>query len=57
MKFDRLEFKKEDNSTTFLDLKIRIEDMKIHTDLYRKDNDKATALYQTLLILGTLYQT
>ena len=42
MKFDRPEYNKENNSTNFLDLQIRIEGRKIHTDLYRKDTDKPT---------------
>ena len=44
MKFDKPEYNKEENSTNFLDLKIRIEGRKIHTDLYRKETDKPTAL-------------
>ena len=44
MKFDAPQFNQEDNSTNFLDLKITIEGKKIHTDLYRKETDKPTAL-------------
>ena len=44
MKFDEPQFNKEENSTNFLDLTIRIQETQIHTDLYRKDTDKPTAL-------------
>jgi hypothetical protein len=44
MKFDEPQFNKDDNSTNFLDLKIKIHGGKIETDLYRKETDKPTAL-------------
>ena len=47
MKFDAPQFNQEDNSTNFLGLKVKIEGRKIHTDLYRKETDKPTALLQS----------
>ena len=44
MKFDKPEYNKDDNSTNFLDMKIRIVENKIVTDLFRKPSDKPTAL-------------
>ena len=44
MKFDKPEYNKDDNSTNFLDMKIRIVENQIVTDLFRKPSDKPTAL-------------
>ena len=44
MKFDQIEHDKNENSCNFLDLKIKIQNGKISTDLFRKETDKPTAL-------------
>ena len=44
MKFDNYQHDKNENSCNFLDLKIKIVNGKISTDLYRKETDKPTAL-------------
>ena len=44
IKFDEPCYNPEDNSCTFLDLKIFVENNKIRTDLHRKDTDKPRAL-------------
>ena len=44
IKFDEPQHNKEENSCNFLDLKISIEDSKIHNDLYRKETSKPRAL-------------
>ena len=44
MKFDEIEHDKSENSCNFLDLTIKIKNGKIHTDLFRKETDKPTAL-------------
>ena len=44
MKFDQPQFDKNNNSTEFLDMKIKIVGNRIVTDLYRKVTDKSTAL-------------
>ena len=44
IKFDEPCYNVEDNSCTFLDLKIFVENGKIRTDLHRKETDKPRAL-------------
>ena len=44
MKFDEPDYDEDENSTKFLDMKIKIEENKIITDLYRKPTDRPTAL-------------
>ena len=44
IKFDEPCYDPENNSCTFLDLKIYVEDGKIRTDLHRKETDKPRAL-------------
>ena len=44
MKFDDYEHNKTENSCNFLDLRIKIENGLVSTDLYRKETDKPTAL-------------
>ena len=44
MKFDNPEYDEQNNSTNFLDLKIKIVGSEIFTDLHRKETDKPTAL-------------
>ena len=44
MKFDQPQYNQEENSTNFLDLQITIKQKQIHTDLFRKETDKPSAL-------------
>ena len=44
IKFDPAQHNNEDNSCEFLDMKIFIREGKIHTDLFRKQTSKPTAL-------------
>ena len=52
MKFDQPQFDKNNPSTEFLDMKIKIVGNRIVTDQYRKVTDKPTALLPSSAHLG-----